>query len=312
MAEKGRAKGSSNFINGKNILRKWDIIFVIAMLAIPVIHFCVFWIYINANSIMMAFQIPSGKWSWDSFRAVFMNIKAGEGVGNDSLVLAIRNTLIFFFTNLLIIPFHILIAYFLYRRIKGFKVFQIIFYLPAIVSGVAVTEMFRQFIAPDGPLGVMLTNMGVETIPHFLANSDYAIWTILVYTLWLGWGGHMLLLGGALARVPVEILESARVDGITTPKEIVYMICPLIWPTVSTLLILQMTTLFSASGPILLFTGGDFKTTTLGFWIFAKVKYGGSAMYNQVAAAGLLFTLIGMPLILGARGLIEQIPVVDY
>ena len=312
MAEKGRAKGSSNFINGKNILRKWDIIFVIAMLAIPVIHFCVFWIYINANSIMMAFQIPSGKWSWDSFRAVFMNIKAGEGVGNDSLVLAIRNTLIFFFTNLLIIPFHILIAYFLYRRIKGFKVFQIIFYLPAIVSGVAVTEMFRQFIAPDGPLGVMLTNMGVETIPHFLANSDYAIWTILVYTLWLGWGGHMLLLGGALARVPVEILESARVDGITTPKEIVYMICPLIWPTVSTLLILQMTTLFSASGPILLFTGGDFKTTTLGFWIFAKVKYGGSAMYNQVAAAGLLFTLIGMPLILGARWLIEKIPVVDY
>ncbi len=261
---------------------------------------------------MMAFQLPSGDWSWDSFRAVFMNIKAGESAGNDSLILAIRNTFIFFFTNLLIIPFHILIAYFLYRRIKGFKVFQIIFYLPAIVSGVAVTEMFRQFIAPDGPLGVVLTNFGMENVPHFLANSDYAIWTILVYTLWLGWGGHMLLLGGALARVPVEILESARVDGITTPKEIIYMICPLIWPTVSTLLILQMTTLFSASGPILLFTGGDFKTTTLGFWIFAKVKYGGSAMYNQVAAAGLLFTLIGMPIILGARWLIEKIPVVDY
>ncbi|MBQ4269576.1 MAG: sugar ABC transporter permease [Clostridia bacterium] len=310
MAEKRQFKAPA-LVSGKTKLKKWDIIFVIAMLAIPVIHFCIFWIYINANSLMMAFQLPSGKWSLDSFRMVFMNIKAGEKA-SDSLVVSIRNTLLFFVTNIGMIPFHILISYFLFRRIKGFRTFQIIFYLPAIVSGVAITEMFRQFIAPDGPLGVVLTNLGVKEIPHFLANSKYSIWTIWFYTIWLGWGGNMMLLGGTLARVPMEILESARVDGINTPKEIVYMICPLIWPTVSTLLILQMTTIFSASGPILLFTGGDFKTSTIGFWIFSKIKYGGNAMYNQVAAAGLLFTAIGMPIILGARWLIEKIPVVDY
>lgn len=122
----------------------------------------------------------------------------------------------------------------------------------------------------------------------------------------------MLLLGGALARIPVEIFESARLDGIGTFGEITKMVIPLIWPTMSTLLILQMTGLFSASGPILLFTGGEYKTSTIAFWIFAKVKYTGASAYNEVAAAGLIFTMIGVPIILGVRKLIELVPVAEY
>lgn len=122
----------------------------------------------------------------------------------------------------------------------------------------------------------------------------------------------MLLLGGALARVPTEILESARVDGISTPREIVSMVLPLIWPTISTLLILQCTGIFSAGGPILLFTKGQYKTSTIGYWIFDKVAYQGASAYNEVAAVGLLFTVVGVPIIMFIRWLIERIPVAEY
>ena len=122
----------------------------------------------------------------------------------------------------------------------------------------------------------------------------------------------MLLLCGALARIPLEILESARLDGINPLKELVFMILPLIWSTLSTLFILQMTKLFTASGPILLFTGGAYQTTTIGFWIFSKVAYQGAGAYNSVAAAGLIFTAVGAPIILFIKWLIEKIPVVEY
>ena len=122
----------------------------------------------------------------------------------------------------------------------------------------------------------------------------------------------MLLLGGALARVPIEILESARLDGIKPWQELIYMILPLIWSTLSTLLILSMTSLFIADGPILLFTSGKFHTATIGYWIFDKVYYQGVGAYNSVAAAGLVFTLVGAPIILFVKHLIEKVPVVEY
>ena len=122
----------------------------------------------------------------------------------------------------------------------------------------------------------------------------------------------MLLLGGALARVPLEILESARLDGISPAKELIYMILPLIWSTLSTLLILSMTSLFIADGPILLFTRGKFQTATIGYWIFDKVYFQGVGAYNAVAAAGLVFTVIGAPVILFVKWLIEKVPVVEY
>ncbi len=292
-------------MNGK---KRNKLIFVAVMLAVPIVHWLIFWLYVNLNSILMAFQLPTGEWSMDSLRVVLREI----GAGDSTLRVAIKNTLLYFTKDLLMLPFQLLIAYFLYRKICFYRGFQILFYLPAIVSGVAISNMFSNFIAPSGPLGELLKSWGVNPVPEFLADSDYATPTILFFTIWTGWGGQMLLLGGALARIPVEVLESARLDGISTPREIVSMVVPLVWSTMSTILILNMTGLFAASGPILLFTKGLYETSTIGYWIFDKVAFVGVSAYNEVAAAGLVFTAIGVPVIMFFKWLIEKVPTVDY
>lgn len=290
-------------------LRPIDITFIVTMLMIPILHFMLFYIYVNVQSIALAFQIPTGEWSWttmhDAFNAIF------HGGGESDIVISIRNTLIYFTKDLLFLPFHVLLAYFLYRKVTGYKVFQVIFYLPSLVSGVAIANMFQFFIRPQGPLGEIFATFGVK-LPNLLGMSDYATWTILFYSIWLGWAGQMLLLGGAMVRIPVEVLESGRIDGIGTFREIVQMVIPLLWPTISTLLILQMTGVFSATGPILLFTQGGYGTSTLAWWIFEKVKYSGSSAYNEVAATGLIFTVIGVPIILVVRKFIEKLSDVEY
>lgn len=281
--------------------------FVAVMLSIPVLHWFVFWLYVNLNSILMAFQLPTGEWSLLSLKTVLREISAGDS----TLRVSIMNTLLYFFKDILMLPFQLLIAYFLYRKILFYKGFQVIFYLPAIISGVALTTVFSNFIAPSGPLGKLFLSFGIE-LPELLADSDYATSTILFFTIWTGWGGQMLLLSGALSRIPVEVLESARLDGINTGKELIHMIVPLVWPTMSTILILNMTGLFGASGPILLFTKGGWGTSTIGYWIFDKVAFVGISAYNEVAAAGLIFTAIGVPVIMFFKWLIERIPTVDY
>lgn len=122
----------------------------------------------------------------------------------------------------------------------------------------------------------------------------------------------MLLFGGALAKIPVELIESARLDGIGTFREFIYLIVPLVWGTVSTIIILIMTQMFSLQGAVLLLgKGGASQTQTIGYWIFYKVQLGAS-YYNEVSAAGFIFTLVGVPIIMFIKWLIERIPVVDY
>ena len=299
---------------GKNLGSKGAVFFIVALLLIPIVHWLIFWLGVNINSILMAFQLPTGEWSMETFEMMFLDLKMNGD--ESSLIVSIRNTLIFFVKDLLMYPLHIIIAYFLYKKIKGYKAFQIILYLPNIISAVAITMAFQKFIAPSGPLGQLLLEAGMYEsqgdIPELLNDDRYALWTVMFYTVWLGWGGNMLLLGGAMARIPVELLESARLDGIGTWKEILYIIAPLIWTSVSTLIILGLTGIFNSGGPILLLTKGRGQTSTIAFWIYNWTVVTGPAGYNRVSAAGLLFTAIGVPLILGLRKLVEKIPTVEY
>ncbi len=292
----------------KNPERRINAIFISVMLALPILHWIIFWFVVNINSILLAFKIPTGDWSLETLKVVLRDL----GSFDSDLRIAIKNTFIYFTKDVLMLFFQLMIAYFFYKKILGFKVFRIIFYIPSIVSGVAIATMFSNFITPSGPLGVILNKFGVDPVPEFLADSDYATKTILLYTIWLGWGGNMLLFGGAFARIPTELIEAAKLDGITVTKEFIYLIMPLVWSTLSTLLILNMTGLFAASGPILLFTRGAYRTTTIGYWIFDKVAFVGVSAYNEVAAAGLIFSCIGVPVIMFFKWLLERIPVVEY
>ena len=55
---------------------------------------------------------------------------------------------------------------------------------------------------------------------------------------------------------------------------------------------------------------------TISFWIFKQVygsgAIGGTGSYGLVSAAGLCFTLVGVPLIMFTRWLLNKIPVVEY
>lgn len=288
--------------------QRQDLVFIVAMLIIPIVHWIIFWFIVNFNSILMAFQLPTGEWSLESLKSVFTAL----GEDDSELSIAFSNTMKYFVKGVIMLFFNLIVSYLLYRKVRGYRTFQVIFYLPSVISGVAISAVFSNFITPNGPLGVLLKQLGMTDVPEFLADSRYATKTLMLYTIWLGWGGNMLLFGGALARIPLELIEAGRLDGMGMFTEFTKIVFPLVWTTMSTLLILTITGIFGADGPILLFTQGNFKTTTLGYWIFDKIKYKGVSAYNQVAAMGLVFTAIGVPIAMTAKWLIEKIPTVDY
>jgi ABC-type sugar transport system permease subunit len=303
--------------NSKNgpFNKRGQTIFIIVMLALPVIQWLIFWLYVNLQSIMLAFKdMRTGEFTFINFITFWKELTKPKG----DIGIAIKNTMLYFLTSMVVvIPISTFISYFIYKRILFYKGFRIIFYLPAIIPAVVMVEVFRNFIDPTGPLGAIVGLFGGKISPEgLLARTKTATSTILFYYVWAGFTTTVLLFSGAMTRIPLEILESAKIEGVGPFKELILIILPLIWPTISTQIILALTGLFNASGPILLFTKGAFETTTLSYWIFSQVygdgTLGGTGTYNLVSCTGLCFTVVGVPIILSIRALINKIDKLEF
>ena len=297
-------------------LERGGLPFVWGGLAIPIISWLIFWLFANIYSFRLAFvDRRTELFTLQNFADTFYSMT--HSTGNDSLLIALKNTMIYFVGNIgVTLPISMIIAFFIYKKIPGFSIFRVLIYLPAVINGMVFATAYSEIISPLGPLGIVVDKLGGSMQFNLFDRPETATWTILVFTLFTSFGGSVLLFSGTMSRIPPEIFEALKLDGCPPFTELVRVILPLIWPTFSTQLIFAFTGILLASGPILLFKpDGGAGTTTISFWIFLKV-YGesstGQGNVNMVSAAGIVFTTITVPIILAVRWLIEKVPAVEY
>lgn len=264
-------------------------LFVWSILLMPVILFIYSNGILNVEVVRLAFQNAKGEWTLGNFAWAIRDMTEEGSVMMESL----KNTMLFFVNSIIVINFfNLLLSYFLFKRVLGYKIFRIVLYLPSIIGSVAFSLVFKAIIGAGGPVYEIMEKMfGVA--PEIFADSRYAMKGILFYVSWTGLGG--LFYQGAMARIPTDVFEAAILDGITPWKEFTKIIIPMIWPTITTLLILSFTGIFSASGPILLFTKGEYGTFTISYWLWDQV-YTWNAVHSA-AVVGLIYTLIATPIV---------------
>lgn len=256
-------------------------------------------------------EIPGQEaiWSLDNFTRIFREGFSGpNAVFRESLV----NSLLFFIlAAFIMLPINVIVAYFIYKKIFAYKAFRILFYLPNVMPSVILAMLFKYITAPDGAgvLASLFYKMGME-FPNIFGDSRYAIWGLLFFSFWSGFGAGFLIYGAGMKRIPPEIIEAAALDGITWFKEIIYIIVPLIFPTLAMAFISLVPTIFTSSGAVLFFTQGDYGTYTISYWLFEQV-YGRSNL-NYSSAVSLFFQLLTLPLALGTYWLLQRVPDVEY
>jgi ABC-type sugar transport system permease subunit len=121
----------------------------------------------------------------------------------------------------------------------------------------------------------------------------------------------MILFGGAFSRIPVSVLESAELDGVTWYQEAFKIIVPMVWPTVSMLMMMSIASVFGSTGDVFLITRGKKGTQTIACWMYLQVfnnpgvEY--SNAYNYMSAIGMNLTVISVGLALGLRKLSNKL-----
>lgn len=275
-------------------------IFIALMLAYPLLHFLIFTIYINFNTILLCFQRFNIMTGENEFAGLYWFKKFFRELGESySLRRSFINSLWFIpVTNLVLLPLSILAAFYLFKKIPGSKMFRVTFFIPSIISITILTMCFSfMFDSTFGVVNDLLKKMGVENPPVWLGDPDTAMPMVFLYCVWAGIGYNVVLLGGAMGRIPEEILEYGRLEGISLTTELFRVVIPMTWPTIATLLITGTTSAFTIfMQPKLLTAGGpNFSSSTIGLFVVSATE---TNQYNWAATVGVMFSIIGIALVL--------------
>lgn len=291
-------------------------VFMGTMMAPAIIGFLVFYVYINFNSLIMAFQEPH-------FNTVTSETTYTIGFGNfvtffkqvftpgSPLAESVLNTALFFLLGYVNMLTSLVVAYFVYKKIVGYKFFRFVYYIPCIIMGTATASLFYYITRSSGPVGSVVTDihnaLTGETGPYRLWKLDEtANMMLAVYFLFYGVGGNMILFLGSMSNISPEIFEAARLDGVGWVREIFQLIIPLIWPTFSVMFLQSIVGITQASGPVYLFTKGENHTYTINYWLYEQLLDGNNNK-ELSSAIGWICTAFTFPIALVVRHVLDKI-----
>ena len=279
------------------------LLFILFACAVPVINWLVFYVYPNASSVVMAFLDSNGKFSLTNFERLWTEFQ----LPTSAIRIALKNTLITFAISLACFIPRVLVSYFIYKKVPGYKIYRILFFLPSILFSVCVAMCFTRMVGTTGFIAKFVQDvLGLDRVPELLADSRFANYTIWLNMIWLGFPGDLIIWGGTFARLPNEVLESAKIDGVTWIEEFTKVVMPMVWPTVALKMVLTVCGILGATGQVYLLTKGNYGTMTLSAWMYRTLiessgtKYT-SNVYNYLSAVGLVMTVISVAIALLVR-----------
>ena len=289
--------------------KRKDMLFYICLVAIPFVHYLIFYIAVNFNSVLMAFQNLdlSGKGSWagfDNFSKVITNLSAEK-----KLVSSVGNSLLAYGTSLFVgVPLALLFSYYIAKKFAGYKVFSIFLFLPTVIPSFSLTLMFRRIV--DSSLPYLLRDLGI-TMNGLMNNSDTAFGTILFYSVWVSFGANILLYVGAMRGISESVIEAAALDGAIGFREFVHISLPLIYPTAVTFIVVGVAGIFTNQLNLFNFygKGASENMYTFGYYMYAEMLkvQGTLTEYPYFAAMGILMSLVATPLTFGVKYLLEKL-----
>ncbi len=147
-----------------------------------------------------------------------------------------------------------IVALLLAKKIFGVTVFRSIYYLPSVVTGVAVAFMWMYILDPKGPLNLALQTLFKTSAPiGWLSDPDYIIPSFVIMYTWQ-LGAPMIILLAGLKGIPVSLYESALIDGANSWQRLWKITIPMLSPSLFYVFVIGIIGAFQIlTAPIVIF-----------------------------------------------------------
>ena len=223
------------------------------------------------------------------------------GLGNWKTLLADSNFWIAFRNNLVImvlsiciqIPIGLALATFLDFGGKKLTIFKVIWFIPLLMSSVAIGFLFTYALATNGGLVSTISGWFGGGNVDLLGNPKTALLTVIMVICWQFTPFYMVYFMAAFTNIPYDVFEAARIDGATRGQYFWKIAFPLLVPSMKSAAILPMVGSLKYFDLIYVMTGGGPGTSTE---LMATYMYKQSfSVFNMgygSAVAGGMFILI--------------------
>jgi len=208
---------------------------------------------------------------------------------------ALKNT---FFYTIATVPATLLLsltlAYALNRQRVLKKTLRLMYFTPFISSTVALAAVFKYlFREKDGPINMLLSRFGMETLPRWLSDSSLNRIPIVLLLIWTGIGFQLLIYMAALQDIDKSLYESADIDGASEFQKFIKITVPLISPTTFYLMIVRMIAVFKVFTSVNVITYGTAARSNTSMVVRIYTEAFGSYKFGYASAlAWVLFAII--------------------
>ena len=234
------------------------------------------------------------------FRADMLTKSLFLGLGNYRELLgdplfwqSLRVTAIYAFTSVpLGTAAAIAVAMMLNQNIVGLSIWRTIYYLPSVISGVAVSMLWLQIFNPRmGLLNGALKVFGIQG-PKWIFDSEWALPSLIIMSIW-GVGSNMLLYLAGLQGIPTPLYEAATVDGAGAWHRFWNVTVPMLSPTIFFNVVIGIIGSFQFFSQPFIMTGGGPNNATLSIVLFLYRRAFQQTRFGYASAvAWVLFAII--------------------
>lgn len=151
----------------------------------------------------------------------------------------------------------LILAFWLFRSDRFSKLMRSIYFIPVICSFASLGIMFKMFFGSAvGYFPYVVSLITKNGVPSFWSDVKYAFPLIIFISVWKKFGQSLIILVAGINSISESYFEAARIDGASKRQVFVYVTIPMLWPTLSFVIVTTVIGAMQVFDVVFVTTGG--------------------------------------------------------
>ncbi len=167
----------------------------------------------------------------------------------------------------------LLTAILLNQKVYFQSLFRTAYYLPVMTSLVVVSTIWVMLYNQNGLFNTILTNFGFKAV-GWLSNPNVALVSVVIASIWQGFGFETVIFLAALQSIPLELYEAAMIDGANGFQKFRYITLPSLRYVIAFVYIYGIIGSYQVFDQVFVMTNGGpvHSTSTVVYYLFSKFQ----------------------------------------
>lgn len=205
------------------------------------------------------------------------------------------------------VPLALLMALILSKKPRGWKFFRTVYFLPQVISGIALAMLWSAMYNSEfGLVNALLELVGLGAYTkNWLGTIETAFPSMLIY--WVFYiGYYMVIMLADITNIDESYYEAAQIDGADGIRQHIHITIPLIRGSFQTCVTLAMIFGLRTFEQVYLLTNGGpaNRTSVLVLYLYNQMK---TNDYGGANASSVMLILTGACVILIIRGVFAKL-----